>query len=89
MAYPLLRDVALFFSDYLIWDDERGQWIIAPSVHFEAKCPDFRAWGRNSLYAQAMFRGAFDRAIKAAKLLGQERRLGRGLGAATSRDWPH
>ena len=71
VAYPLLRDVALFFTDYLIWDQERRQWIIAPSVHFEARGREFRAWGRNSLYAQAMFRGAFQRAIAAAGVLGR------------------
>ena len=75
VAYPLLRDVALFFADYLIWDTERQHWIIAPTVHFEAKGKDFRAWGRNSLYAQAMFRGAFARAIAAAGVLGKDKEL--------------
>jgi hypothetical protein len=69
-AYPLLRDVALFYADYLLWNDEKKQWDIAPSVHFESKCPHFEAWGYNSLYTQAMFRGAFVRAIAAAKTLG-------------------
>ena len=71
-AYPLLRDVALFYADYLLWNDETDQWDIAPSVHFESKCPNFEAWGRNSLYAQAMFRGAFVRAIAAARTLGKD-----------------
>jgi len=71
-AYPLLRDAALFYVDYLLWNGDRGQWDIAPSVHFEAKCPGFEAWGWNSLYAQAMFRGAFGRAIAAAGVLGTD-----------------
>jgi hypothetical protein len=75
VAYPLLRDVALFFTDYLIWDEEQQHWIIAPSVHFEARGKDFGAWGRNSLYAQAMFRSAFARAIAAAGVLGQDEEL--------------
>ena len=75
VAYPLLRDVALFFVDYLIWDDEKGHWIMAPTVHFEARGTDFKAWGRNSLYAQAMFRGAFERAIAAAEVLGRDEDL--------------
>ena len=75
VAYPLLRDVALFFTDYLVWDEERRRWIIAPSVHFEAGGRGFRAWGRNSLYAQAMFRGAFQRAIAAAGILERDPEL--------------
>ncbi len=75
VAYPLLRNVALFFTDYLVWDEERRRWIIAPSVHFEARGKSFRAWGQNSLYAQAMFRGAFQRAIAAAGVLGRDAAL--------------
>lgn len=76
-AYPLLRDVALFYTDYLLWNDEKKQWDIAPSVHFESKCPHFEAWGYNSLYTQAMFRGAFVRAIAAAKTLGTDQEYAR------------
>jgi len=75
VAYPLLRDVAMFYTDYLIRDEERQQWIIAPSVHFEARPTVFGTWGRNSLYAQAMFRGAFHRAIAAARVLGEDEEL--------------
>ncbi|MBI4474700.1 MAG: glycoside hydrolase N-terminal domain-containing protein, partial [Acidobacteria bacterium] len=73
VAYPLLRDVAVFYAEFLVWDEQRKGWIIAPSAHFEAKCPTFEAWGKNSLYAQAMFRGASQRAIAAAQTLGVDR----------------
>jgi len=75
VAYPLLRDVALFFTDYLTWDDQGQRWTVVPAVHFEAdhnelRTPALRVMGSNSLYAHAMFYGAFKRAIAAADVLG-------------------
>ncbi len=73
-AYPLLRDVAIFFHDYLI-EDGHGRLSISPSVHFESLSPSFDAWGENSLYAQSMFRGAFQRAMAAACILDRDANL--------------
>jgi len=80
IAYPLIRDAALFYSDFLTNDPRTGKWTIAPVVHFEARTnsPDqrtaspkpFEMWGTNSLYSQAMFRMAFQQAIQAAQALG-------------------
>ncbi|MBI2192772.1 MAG: glycoside hydrolase N-terminal domain-containing protein [Planctomycetes bacterium] len=68
-AYPLLKEVALFFQDYLRWDEKAGRWAIEPSVHFECRMPGFEGWGKNSLYEVTLFLGAFHRAIAAARAL--------------------
>ena len=80
VAYPILRDAALFCSDFLTPDKQAGQWTIVPVVHFEVRrysanqrgvsTQPFEMWGANSLYAQAMFRLAFNQAIRAAQVLG-------------------
>jgi hypothetical protein len=80
VAYPLIRDAALFYSDFMIRDQAADKWTMAPVVHFEARIyslaeqpahpPAFDMWGVNSLYAQAMFRMGFDQAIRAAAILG-------------------
>jgi len=69
-AYPLLRDVALFYEDYLRWNEKEKRWILEPSVHFESYCPTFEALGRNSLYELALVKAALVRAAAAADVLG-------------------
>lgn len=69
-AYPLLKEVALFYEDYLVWDEKAERWALAPSVHFEVLFPGLKSWGRNSLYDLTMVHGAFRRAIDAARALG-------------------
>ena len=69
-AYPLLKAVALFYEDYLLWDESAGRWSLEPSLYFEALCPRFSCWGKNSLYELTQVYGAFERAIAAAKQLG-------------------
>lgn len=69
VAYPLLKEVALFYEDYLMWDEKGKRWVLEPSVHFEVLCPGFEACGKNSLYELSLVYGAFQRAIAAAKEL--------------------
>ncbi|MFH1614095.1 MAG: hypothetical protein ABIG61_03285 [Planctomycetota bacterium] len=69
IAYPLLKEVAQFYEDYLVWDDTDERWVLEPSLHFEALCPGFKSWGKNSLYELTLVYGAFQRAIAAAKKL--------------------
>ncbi len=72
-AYPLLKDVALFYEDYLTWDAKANRYVLEPSVHFEALLPGFAGWGRNSLYELTMVRVAFGCALAAAEVLGTDR----------------
>ena len=59
VAYPLLRDVALFYEDYLR-KDAQGRYVIEPSIHGEAFCPGFKSWGRNSGYEISIVRVTFE-----------------------------
>ena len=74
IAYPILRDIALFYADYMIRDKESGKWVATPSVHFEynhkAWGQPFMGWGDNSLWSQTFFRVGFNAAIEAAATLG-------------------
>jgi len=73
LAYPILRDIALFYADFVV-RDKTGKWVITPSVHCEAKhLPAFEPfffWGDNSLWAQTFFRLGFNNAVQASEILG-------------------
>lgn len=69
IAYPLIRDVALFLADYLVRDDERNCWVPDPVVHFETQDGKFGVWGSNSLWAAAWFRCGLQQAMTAAEIL--------------------
>ena len=71
-AYPLLKEVALFYEDYLSRGTAAGRCVLEPSVHFEALLPGFAGWGRNSLYELTMVRVAFGCALAAAEALGAD-----------------
>lgn len=74
VAYPILRDIALFHADFMVRDKKTGKWVITPSVHCESKhLPAFEPffyWGDNSLWSQSFFRLGFRNAIQAAEILG-------------------
>jgi len=74
IAYPLLRDVALFYADFMVRDKKSGKWVLTPSLHMEKGHrkfgEPFYLWGDNSLWAQAFFRLGFNIAIEAAAALG-------------------
>lgn len=67
--YPLLKDIAIFYNDYLVWNESIQRYELYPSLFFEALCPRFSCWGRNSLYELTLVRTAFGCAIDAAKTL--------------------
>jgi len=73
LTYPILRDIALFYADFMVHDAKTGKWVITPSVHCESKhLPAFEPfffWGDNSLWAQTFFRVGFEIAIQAAAAL--------------------
>lgn len=68
--YPLLKEIAIFYNDYLVWNGELQRYELFPSLFFEALCPRFSSWGRNSLYELTLVRKAFDCASAAATTLG-------------------
>jgi hypothetical protein len=70
VAYPILRDVALFLADYLVWDDRRGCWLMGPMVHFESRAGEWEGWDDNTLYGQAFVRMGLTQALEAAGELG-------------------
>lgn len=70
VAYPILRDVALFLADYLVWDPAQRAWTMPPVPHFEQDCLLMSGWDDNTLYAQALFRLGLRQAIAAAEVLG-------------------
>jgi alpha-L-fucosidase 2 len=74
VAYPLLRDVAMFYDDYLR-KDAQGRYSIEPSIHGEAFCPDFKSWARNSGYEISILRVTFETALEAAEILGCDAEL--------------
>ena len=70
LGYPIIRDVALFLADFLVWDEARHAWIMPPVPHFEQDCLQMSGWDDNTLYAQAFFRMGLQQAIAAAAELG-------------------
>jgi len=68
-VYPLLRDAALFYEDYLTWDEGAGRHAVEPSVHFEALLPRYEGWGKNSAYELTLTYGVFERVVAAAAIL--------------------
>jgi len=71
--YGILKDVALFYEDYLLWDEKKGVYSLEPSLYFEALCPRYECWGKNSIYELSLVYAAFLRAIKAANVLGVDK----------------
>ncbi len=66
IAYPILRDAALFIADFLTWDAERSRWTMGPMVHFESRAGEWEGWDHNTLYGQAFVRMGLTQATAAA-----------------------
>lgn len=75
VAYPILRDVALFLADYLTWDDRGGCWRMGPMVHYESQAHSWEGWDDNTLYGQAFIRMGLLQALEAAHELDADRDL--------------
>jgi hypothetical protein len=67
--YPLLAEVADFYSDFLTCNADHERFDLFPSLFFEALSPRFASVGTNSLYELSLVRGAFNVAIDAASRL--------------------
>jgi hypothetical protein len=74
-AWPLLRDVALFYEAYLRSDSSTGRLNLEPSLFYESACPRMECSGRNSGYELPMVRMALETAVRAAEVLGCEEDL--------------
>ena len=96
VGYPLLRDAAAFYHDYLLTDEETGEKYIFPSrsqefVNTVGLSDEFMT---DSLIDVCMFRNTLDKAARAAALLGVDADLAaawRADLAALRRDyavWP-
>ncbi|MBD3390562.1 MAG: glycoside hydrolase family 95 protein [Chitinivibrionales bacterium] len=74
-AIPFLKEVALFYEDFL-YEDARGRCLICPTMSPE-NIPDFPGAGRttiNPTMAIAVIREVLTSLIEACELLGTERR---------------
>ena len=67
--YPLLAEVADFYSDFLTWNADHERFDLFPSLFFEALSPRFTSVGTNSLYELSLVRGALRVALEAAWVL--------------------
>lgn len=68
-CYPLLREVALFYCDYLIEDG--GRYVVMPSVSPENRIPerDNMFYGINATFDLAIIREVFSHLLEAARVL--------------------
>jgi glycosyl hydrolase family 95/glycosyl hydrolase family 65 len=67
--YPLLKDIAIFYENYLIENPETGTYELYPSMFYEALSPRFESWGRNSLYELTTVKMGLSAACRAADTL--------------------
>jgi hypothetical protein len=72
IAWPLIRDVADFIADYLVWDETAQRWSMGPMIHFEAQATDWQGWDENTLYGQAFLRLGLTQALEAQAELGAD-----------------
>ena len=72
VGYPLLRDAAVFYHEYLLTDEATGEKYIFPSRSQEfANTVGFTdEFMTNSLIDTCMFRNTLDKAARSAELLG-------------------
>lgn len=71
VGYPILKDAALFYHDYLLTDENGGKYIF-PSRSQECVTPPgtLNEFMTNSLIDLALFRFVLSRAAKSAEILG-------------------
>jgi hypothetical protein len=93
IAYPAIRDVAIFYSDFLERCEvgPQGKVILAPSYSPEhwSMTEDFK-YNRNCAFDIAFIQYAMQAAIEAAQVLGRDEELAERLKAQLSRlpDYP-
>lgn len=69
-AWPVLRECALFYLDYLIKESD-GTYTIFPSLHAETVCNRIAGAGRNATWDMAIITRCFQMALAAAEELGE------------------
>ena len=77
IGYPLLKDAAVFYHEYLLTDEETGQKYIFPSrsQEFTNTVGLANEYMTDSLIDLCMFKNTFDKAAKAARILGVDEEL--------------
>jgi hypothetical protein len=88
-AYPMLRDVALFYQSMLALGGKGpdGRHRLEPSIYGEAHATELDGWGTDSLYDIVSMRMAFQQAADAADAAGLDSELARAWREAL-RDLP-
>lgn len=80
VAYPILKDVALFYAGLLEMSG-KGQdrrYLLEPSIYSEWAADRFEGWGTNSTYDIVCMRNALQQSADAADLLGRDAEQSRG-----------
>jgi len=67
-CWPVLKECALFYTDYLI-KEEDGTYSLFPTLHMEAVCSQIAGTGRNSTWDLAVVTRCFQLALMAAEEL--------------------
>lgn len=77
VAYPILKDVALYYQGLLKLSGKGpdGRWLVEPSIYSEFHATTFDGWGTDSIYDVVNMRMAFQQAADAAELLGHDAEL--------------
>jgi hypothetical protein len=69
IGYPMLREVADFYSDYLMREAD-GTYSVVPAIYFELYGNAFEAMGRNTCWDVGLVRKGLEMALAAARVLG-------------------
>jgi len=77
IAYPILRDVALYYRGLLelAGRDGYGRYLVEPSTWAEYRGTEIEGWSTNSSYEIASHMAAFQQAADAADILGVDPEL--------------
>ena len=69
VGYPFLREVADFYSDYLLREPD-GTYSVVPAIYFELYGNAFEAMGKNTCWDVGLVRKGLEMALAAARALG-------------------
>ncbi|MCM8762517.1 MAG: hypothetical protein NC929_04295, partial [Candidatus Omnitrophica bacterium] len=69
-CWPVLKECALFYADYLI-KEEDGTYSLFPTLHMEAVCSQIAGAGKNSIWDLSVVTRCFQLALMAAEELGE------------------
>jgi alpha-L-fucosidase 2 len=77
VAYPVLRDAAVFYADLLVQMGKGpdGKYRVEPTIYMESAFGKFETWGTNSSYELPIVRVCLEQACRTAGELGADEEL--------------